>query len=244
VDRRFTRGLTFRVAYTLAKTIDLSSGFRARSSTYTDPLNPLFDRGLADFDATHRLVISPIWQIPWDKPFRGNTFMRKVTEGWSLSTIASFQSGNPFTLYSNSNSSESDNYLDRPDVTGPIQIFHNPRQWQTLSGSCGGGTGGHYYFDPTNLDCANVPLFSHGNMGRNVLRGPGINNWDMSLLKDFKFTESKSLEFRAELFNAFNHVQFYNPTLQSGTEGGSSQFGQITTDRGPRIVQFALKLYF
>ena len=58
-------GLGFRVAYTLAKTIDVSSGFRARSSTYTNPADPAFDRGLADFDATHRLVFSPVWQIPW-----------------------------------------------------------------------------------------------------------------------------------------------------------------------------------
>jgi len=244
VDKRFSHGLTFRAAYTLSKTIDVSSGFRARSSTYTIPTDPAFDRGLADFDATHRLVISPIWQIPWNKPFSGNKFLRKATEGWSIAGIASFQSGTPFTLYSNNNSSEFDNFLDRPDVTGPIQIFHNPRQIQTLSGSCGGGTPGHYYFDPTNLDCANVPLFSHGDMGRNVLRGPGINNWDLSLLKDFKFTETKSLQFRTEFFNAFNHAQFYSPTLQAGTEGGSGNFGQITTDRGARIVQFALKLYF
>jgi hypothetical protein len=244
IDKRFSRGLTFRTAYTLSKTIDIASGFRARSSTYTDPTDPRFDRGLADFDATHRLVISPIWQIPWDKPFSGNAFLRRVTEGWSIAGIASFQSGAPFTLYSNNNSSEFDNYLDRPDVTGPIKIFHDPRQIQTLSGTCGGGTPGHYYFDPTNIDCANVPLFSHGDMGRNVLRGPGINNWDLSLHKEFKFTESKSLEFRTEFFNAFNHAQFYSPTLQAGTEGGSDQFGQITTDRGARIIQFALKLYF
>jgi len=265
VDRRFSHGLTFRAAYTRSKTIDVSSGFRARSSTYTDPTNPAFDRGLADFDAPNRLVLSPIWQIPFDKPFRGNPIMRKLTEGWSLAAIASFQSGAPFTLYSNNNSSESDNYLDRPDVVGPIQIFKNPRQQRTftfpdpsidpvhLSCVTSNGTDpnsgaltttGYFYFDPTNLDCANVPLFSHGNMGRNVLRGPGINNWDLSVLKDIKFTENKSLEFRAEFFNAFNHVQFYSPTLQSGTEGGSAQFGQITTDRGARIVQFALKLYF
>ena len=244
VDKRLSHGLTFRTAYTLSKTIDISSGFRARSSTYSDPTNPRFDRGLADFDATHRLVVSPIWQIPWDKPFASGSAMRKLTEGWSIAAIASFQSGAPFTLYSNNNSSEFDNFLDRPDVTGPITIFRNPRQVQTLSGSCGGGTPGHYYFDPTNLDCANVPLFSHGDMGRNVLRGPGINNWDLSVLKDFKFTESKSLEFRAEFFNAFNHAQFYGPTLQGGTEGGSGNFGQITTDRGARILQFALKLYY
>jgi hypothetical protein len=251
VDRRLSHGLTFRAAYTRSKTIDTSSGFRARSSTYTDPTNPAFDRGLADFDAPNRLVLSPIWQIPLDRPFRDNPVMRKITEGWQIATIASFQSGAPFTLYSNSNSSESDNFLDRPDVLGPIHIFHNPRHFydnstnnMAPSGNCGGGTPGYYYFDPANLDCANVPLFSHGDMGRNVLRGPGINNWDVSILKDTKITENKSLEFRAEFFNAFNHTQFYSPTLQSGTEGGSSQFGQITTDRGARILQFALKIYF
>ena len=244
VDQRFSHGLTFRAAYTLSKTIDVSSGFRARSATLTDPTNPLFDRGLADFDATHRLVLSPIWEIPWDKPFHGNTFMHKLTEGWSLTAIASFQSGAPFTLYQNNNSSELDNYLDRPDVIAPIQIFHNPRGYGTLSGSCGGGTPGHYYFNPASFDCGNVPLFSHGDMGRNVLRGPGINNWDVSILKNFKFSESKYLQFRAEFFNAFNHVQFYSPTLESGTEGFSDQFGQVTTDRGARIIQFALKLYF
>jgi Carboxypeptidase regulatory-like domain len=244
VDKRFSHGLTFRVAYTLAKTIDDSSGFRARSSTYTDPTDPAFDRGLADFDATHRLVVSPIWQIPWDRPFRANSFLRKLTEDWSVAGIASFQSGNPFTLFSNNNSSEFDNYLDRPDVISKVQIFHNPREVQSLSGTCGGGTPGHYYFNPADVDCANVPLFSHGDMGRNVLRGPGINNWDLSIIKDFKLSETRSLEFRSEFFNAFNHVQFYSPTLQTGTEGGSSQFGQITTDRGARIIQFALKVYF
>jgi hypothetical protein len=244
VDRRFAHGLAFRAAYTLSKTIDDSSGFRARSATYTDPTNPKLDRALADFDATHRLVISPTWDVPLEKAFGDHALMRKALGGWSVGAIASFQSGAPFTLYSNSNSSELDNFLDRPDVTGPIKIFHNPRTIQTLSGDCGGGTPGYYYFDPANLNCNSVPLFSHGDMGRNALRGPGINNWDVSIRKTTALTEGKSLEFRGEFFNAFNHTQFYSPTLQSGTEGGSDQFGQITTDRGARIVQFALKLYF
>jgi hypothetical protein len=268
LDQRVTHGLQFRAAYTISKTLDDLSGFRARSSTYTDPTNPALDRGLADFDAPQRLVLSPIWQIPWDKPFQNHSFARKVTEGWSLATIASFQSGNPFTLFSENNSGELNNYLDRPDVVGPIQVFSNIRQQETfspsangLNGSCLGGTEtGHFLFNPMNLVCAvgspnglpadpmlvpgGVPLFSHGNMGRNVLRGPGINNFDISLLKDIKLTESKSLEFRSEFFNAFNHVQFYSPTYQDGTQGGDSLFGQVTSDRGPRVIQFALKAYF
>jgi Carboxypeptidase regulatory-like domain len=267
IDKRLSHSLQFRLAYTNAKTIDVESGFRARSSSFSDPTNPGLDRGLADFDAPQRLVFSPIWQVPWDRPFRDNAFMRKVTEGWTIATIATFQAGNPYTIFSNNNSSQLDNFLDRPNQIGPIHSF-NPRTIQTFSsngenGSClPGQVQGHFLIDPTNLDCnvgepiglANdpaldpspdaVPFFTHGNMRRNALRGPGINNFDFSIQKDFKFTETKSLEFRGEFFNAFNHVQFYSPTLQDGTEAYDSLFGQVTTDRGPRVVQFALKLYF
>jgi hypothetical protein len=278
VDKRLSHNLQFRLAYTNAKTIDMESGFRARSSSFSDPANPALDRGLADFDAPQRLVFSPIWQIPWDKPFRDNALMRKITEGWTIAAIASFQSGNPYTLFSNSNSSELDNFLDRPGLLGPIQSFSNPREIRTfeipagdlLHGSCVSPNGfdsvtgnatvtGHFLINPLNLNCAvgppagvtdpnltagGVPLFTHGDMRRNALRGPGINNWDFSIQKDFKFTESKSLEFRGEFFNAFNHVQFLSPTLADGTEGFDGLFGQISSDRGPRVVQFAVKVYF
>jgi hypothetical protein len=142
-----------------------------------------------------------------------------------------------------------------------------------LTGSCLSGTvTGNFLFDPTNLVCApgppvgqpvpassttlvagGVPMFTNGNMRRNFLRGPGINNWDISVMKNFQFTESKYLQFQANFFNAFNHAQFFSPTYQSGALGGGGSFGQITSDstpstspyyRGPRIVQFALKLYF
>jgi hypothetical protein len=280
VDRQMNHGLQFRIAYTLAKTFDQTSGFRARSSTYTDPLNPAFDRGLADFDAPQRLVLSPIWQIPYGR--NGSSFAKRALGGWAVSAITSFQSGNPFTIFSDNGSSFNNEGLERPDVVGPIKIFHNPREAQTFSpggdglhGSCLPQTvTGHFFFDPTNLICApgppvgqpvpvvtngtqlvagGVPLFTYGNMGRNVLRGPGINNWDISVMKNFIFTESKSLQFQANFFNAFNHTQFFSPTSNGGAVGGSTTFGQVTTDstgssspyyRGPRIIQLALKVYF
>lgn len=277
LDRRMNHGLGFRVAYTLAKTIDVSSGFRARSSTFTDPTNPAFDRGLADFDAPQRLVLSPMWEIPFGN--NGGALRQKLLGGWAVSTITSFQSGNPFTLFSSNGASESEEGLDRPDVVGPIHIFHNPRQMQTFSpggdglhGSClSQTTTGHFWIDPTNLVCSvaqpagqpfvaniglvpgGVPLFSYGNMGRNVLRGPGINDWDISIMKNFKVTESKSIQFQSNFFNAFNHTQFFGPTSDGGSLGGSGTFGQVTTDstpssspyyRGPRIIQFALKAFF
>ncbi|MGB8013877.1 MAG: TonB-dependent receptor [Terriglobales bacterium] len=277
VDRRMNHGLGFRVAYTLAKTIDVSSGFRARSSTFTNPANPAFDRGLADFDATHRLVLSPVWAIPIGT--RGNALEKRILGGWVVSTITSFQSGNPFTIYSENGASESEEGLDRPDVIGPVHIFKNPRQLRSFSpsadglhGSCVSNTNpAPYWFDPTNLVCAagppvgqpyvagigliqgGVPLFSYGNMRRNALRGPGINDWDISIMKNFQITESKALQFQSNFFNAFNHTQFYGPTSSGGSTGGGSQFGQVSSDsspsnspyyRGPRIMQFALKFYF
>ena len=277
VDRRMNHGLGFRVAYTVAKTIDIASGFRARSSTYTNPTDPAFDRGLADFDAPQRLVLSPVWQIPGGD--NGSALRKNILGGWVISSITSFQSGNPFTLFSSNGASESNEGLDRPDVVGPIKMFKNPRQMRTFSpssdgihGSClSGTTTGYFVFDPTNVVCSvaqpagqpyvaglgltqgGVPLFTYGNMGRNVLRGPGINDWDISIMKNFKITESKSVQFQSNFFNAFNHVQFYGPTSNGGSVGGASQFGQVSTDsspstspyyRGPRIIQFALKVFF
>jgi hypothetical protein len=257
VDKRYSHGLSLRAAYTLSKTTDRSSGFRARSSQYTDPFDPSLDHGLADFDATHRFVFSGSWELPIDRPFRSNVVMKKVTEGWQVNVITSFQSGQPFTIYSNNDNSAQGNFLDRPNLIGSIKTF-DPRQVRTFSASAAncsgqspdasGNISGNFFFDPTAFDCtfnsdghlAPGSLASFGSLGRNTLRGPGINNWDISFLKKMKLAETKLLEFRAELFNAFNHTQFLNPD-RNGFDG---TFGQISQTRGPRLVQFALKFYF
>jgi hypothetical protein len=257
VDKRTGHGLSFRAAYTFSKTTDLTSGFRSRSSTYTDPFDPSLDHGLADFDATHRFVFSGTWEIPISKPFQSNGVMKKITEGWVANAITTFQSGQPFTIYSNFDNSLQGNFLDRPNLIGKIRTL-NARTNTSFAASAAncslqapdanGNLTGNFYFDPTAFDCtfngdlhlAPGSLASFGDLGRNTLRGPGINNWDISFLKRMKFTESKSLEFRAEMFNAFNHAQFLNPDNQ----GFSGTFGQISKTRGPRLVQFALKFYY
>ena len=255
VDKRFGQGFALRAAYTWGKTIDLTSGFRSRSSTYTDPLDPRLDRAIADFDVPQRLVISGLWELPFDRHFQSG-FMKKATQGWQFNGIATFQGGQPITLYSNNDSSQQGNGLDRPDIIGPIQYL-NPRNTTTAfdpsTASClGGPATGNFWFNPNSYNCtgpynpdgslnaAGVPIFTFGTLSRNALRGPGINNFDLSLTKKTYITEHKSLEFRAEFFNAFNHAQFLNPD----NAGGSSTFGQISTDRGMRIIQFALKFYF
>jgi outer membrane receptor protein involved in Fe transport len=245
VDKRFSHSFALRGAYTLAKTIDMTSGFRSRSGQYTDPLDHRLDRALADFDTPQRLVISGIWGLPFDRPFHDHPIMQKITGGWQLNAIISFQKGNPFTLYSNNNQSQQNNFLDRVDLIGPVKKL-DPRHPTTIdadNADCTGLSGpvtGTYFVDPTAFDCVNNALFTFGTLGRNSIRGPGINNWDLSLTKNTTIAEHKSLEFRAEFFNALNHTQFLNPDNQ----GFSATFGQITTDRGPRIIQFGLKLYY
>ena len=128
--------------------------------------------------------------------------MRKLTEGWQINGIASFQSGAPVSIFSNDNQSQQASGLDRADLVGKRQTF-NARNIQTftpdpngINGSClNGETTGNFYFNPMAYDCLNVtegggiPLFSFGNSGRNTVRGPGINNVDLSIFKTFKFNE-------------------------------------------------------
>jgi hypothetical protein len=241
IDKRFSHGFTIRTAYTLSKTIDTLSGFRSRSGQSTNPLNYRQDRAVADFDTPQRLVISGLWELPLDKPFRSSAgFLKKVTQGWEMAGVAEFQAGNPFTFFSESNSSEQNNFLDRPDINGPITKF-NPRKVQTFTSDCTGGTpvAGNFFVNPTVFDCSGVPLFTFGTLGRNAIRGPGINNWDLSLMKRTSITERTKIEFRAEFFNAFNHTQFLNPSAKS-----SGTFAQVTQTRDPRLGQLALKFIF
>ena len=143
--------------------------------------------------------------------------MKKAADGWQVNVIASFQSGQPLTLFSNDDNSLQGNSLDRPnDPTAFDWAFNED---------------GHL---------APGSLASFGDIARNIIRGPGINNWDIFFMKDTKIGESKSVEFRAEFFNAFNHAQFLNPDNQ----GFSGTFGQISQTRGPLLIQFALKFYF
>jgi hypothetical protein len=242
VDKRFSQHFALRGAYTLGKTIDLTSGFRSRSSTYTDPLDPRLDRAVADFDVHQRVVISGIWELPFDRHFE-NGILKKATQGWQFNGIATFQGGQPFTLYSENDSSQQGNGLDRPDLIAPIQYL-KPRNNDL-------GTG--YWFNPASFNVtspynpdgsinpAGVPLFTFGTLPRNALRGPGVDNFDLSLIKNTAITESKSIQFRAEFFNAFNHAQFSNPD----NDGQSGTFGQISGTREQmRIIQFGLKLMF
>jgi hypothetical protein len=110
----------------------------------------------------------------------------------------------------------------RPDVVGPLTIEKTLARW----------------FSTTAF--GNPALGTFGTAGRSLIRGPGINNWDISFIKRTDFTERVSMQFRAEFFNLFNHTQFAGVN----TSFGAPAFGQVTSARDPRITQLALRLLF
>ena len=150
-----------------------------------------------------------------------------MVEGWQLGAIVQLQTGNPVNIVtSNATVNGVANTL-RPDVNGPVQIIGSVDRW----------------FD-TNAFVA-VPRF--GNLGRNVIIGPGFSNVDFSILKNTKLNEKVTLQFRAEAFDVFNHPSFGQP----GRVVGTATFGRITNTRFPtgdsgssRQIQFAAKLMF
>ncbi len=218
-NKRFSRGLQFNASYTFSKSIDYNS-LNSQGVIVQNSYDLLNSRGLSDFDARHRFVISGLYELP----FHGN----QLVEGWQLSAIVQSQSGNPVNIVVNNTTFTGINNTLRPDVTGPISILGTPSRW----------------FDIAPFV---VPVGHFGSLGRNVVIGPGFNNTDFSVIKRTKLSESQLIEFRWEVFDAFNHANFGQP----GRVVGSTNFGQITNTRFPtgdsgssRQMQFALKYKF
>jgi len=217
--KRLSRGLQFNASYTFSKSIDYNS-LNSQGVVIQDSYNLRDSRGLSDFDARHRFVVSGLYELP----FRQN----RLVDGWQLSTIVQLQSGNPVNIVVNNAAFTGTNNTVRPDVTGPIEILGTPNRW----------------FDTTPFV---VPVNRFGNLGRNVVIGPGFNNTDFSVIKRTRLTENQLIEFRWEVFDLFNHANFGQP----GRVVGTANFGQITNTRfatgdsgSSRQMQFALKYKF
>ena len=228
LERHFSKGLQFELAYTWSKSFDYGSSFE-------DILNPLDFRrsySLSQFDARQRLVFSYVWQLPV-AGFSG--LVGKLADGWSLSGIATFQSGFPIRIFSSADQ-ELENSYDfllpgEPDLAGKFRSL-NPRG------------PGHLAFDTSVF--ATPALGTIGDSPRTLCCGPGIDDIDFAMLKDVTLRERTRLQFRAELFNVLNRAQFENPSAAPGASGdfASSTFGEVVQARDPRLVQFALKLIF
>jgi outer membrane receptor protein involved in Fe transport len=218
-SKRLSRGFQFNASYTFSKSIDYNS-LNSQGVIVQDSYNLRDSRGLSDFDARHRFVISGLYELP----FHGN----RLVEGWQLSTIVQSQTGNPVNIVVNNATFTGTNNTVRPDVTGPVAILGTPNRW----------------FDIAPFV---VPVGRFGSLGRNVVIGPGFNNTDFSVIKRTKLTESQLLEFRWEVFDVFNHANFGQPGRVVGTAtfGQIINTRFATGDSGSsRQMQFALKYKF
>jgi hypothetical protein len=238
-------------SYTFSKTLDDVSSFNITGSASQstagendlaqNPFNLNAEHGRSLFDARHRFVISYAWDLPFFN--HSQEWYGRVLGGWQVNGITTFMSGTPFTVYDSAGVSAQGGApeisgfpSDRPDLVG-----------DPAKGTCDrngilepAGTP-DCWFSPSafhRLDgMAQIGQF--GNAGRNIVTGPGLQQWDFSALKSFRLTEAKSLQFRAELFNLFNHANFGIPVNDLN---GSA--GQIQTSQPGRLVQFALKFMF
>jgi hypothetical protein len=239
LTKRFSHGLSFLTSYTFAHSIDDSEGdegFICGSGNLIlqDDNNPKLDRGRSCNDARQRLVVSYIWELPVGK---GKQFLNRggvinaLLGGWEVSGIASFQSGFPFTPTIGSNPANNGTFVNRPDRLCAGEGQKSVNSW--FDASC---------FDSAALHAALAagnPRF--GTSGRNILDGPGFEDWDIALLKHFQLGDRFQLEFRAEFYNAFNRANFGLPS--TNIEDPSS-VGRIFSAGEPRDIQFGLKLSF
>jgi hypothetical protein len=212
------RGLQVNASYSWSKSLDYNS-LSTQGIVVQDSYNLRGDRGLSDFDARNRFVARAIY----DLPFRG----KRMVENWQLAIILQVQSGNPVNIVTSNSTVTGVAGTLRPDITGPVAIIGSPDRW----------------FDTSVF----TPVSRFGDLGRNVVVGPGFNNTDFSIMKNTKVGDRLRLQFRAEVFDLFNHANFGQPGNVAGTPG----FGRITNTRFPtgesgssRQLQFGVKLTF
>jgi Carboxypeptidase regulatory-like domain len=231
VTFRHTSGpLQILAAYTYSKSLDQSSSLGEE----VNPLNPSLSRALSAFDITQNFVVSYSYQLPFARLFNARN---RATEGWEISGITRFSTGFPVTLVNYGDNSllgaepnGINNYgVDEPDVSpGPLNLNHNPRNGQP-------------YFNAALF--GENALGTPGNASRRYFYGPGMANFDMAVMKNLRLTESKSLQFRMEGFNVFNHAQFFGPQAVDGNIS-SATFGQVINATAPRLIQASAKFTF
>lgn len=239
ITKRFSHGFAIQGAYTYSHSIDNASDplvpGAGNQSFPRDSLDLGPERGNSDFDVRHRLVMNYSWLLPfgrgtkrWADGARG-----RVLEGWNLSGITVFSSGLPYDVFTNVDTQHT-GFAARPD--------YNPKATVTPSSLPRTQTGPlvGYFSDPA--------FGSPGNIGRNVFRGPGINNTDFVTTKLISMTERMKVDLRFEFYNLFNRVQFNQPDNMIADGAG---FGQSTSElvrpdftTGARQIQLGLKLTF
>jgi hypothetical protein len=234
-EKRFSNGLSFLTSYTYAHSIDdvpLQEGGNGEGPIPQDPRYRFLDRGDSLFDLRHRFTQTVLYDLPFGQGKRfhfGRNWENTMFGNWQVNMILTAQTGLPFAPVL-ANSVANTGSSSRPNLVGDWRLS-NP----TIT----------HWFN-TALNSAGAPwatpaLYTFGNAGRGILRGPGRNDIDCSVFKEFPVTERFRLQFRGEFFNVLNHPQFDLPGQTIGSPSAGVISGTVGT---PRDIQFSLRLYF
>jgi Carboxypeptidase regulatory-like domain/TonB-dependent Receptor Plug Domain len=233
VNRRFTRGVQFGGSWTWSKALDFNDTDNESVSTLIPVREANY--GLASFDRTHVLKINWLWDLP--KTGWKSLPARAVLNDWQVSGIASFVSGTPlgigFSTVSAMDITGSPTDDARIVVTGDPVLPKGERAFSR-----------NFRTEVFQLPARGT----YGNAAKTLIRGPGINNWDLAIFKTFPIREQMRFQFRWEMYNAFNHTQFSGLDTAARFDAAGNQvnsrFGEFTSARNPRQMQFALRFYF
>lgn len=225
--RRLSQGLTFEAHYTYSKT--LLNGCSKPTDNVQNFDNLRADRAVSNINFTHVLTSNFSYDLPFGS---GRHFLsalpsvpRRFIEGWQITGIVGYRSGAPLNVISGQDVRGNGAGAQRPNLVPGVSIIPDNRSMST-------------YFSRAAFVLP--PKGQFGSLGRNVLRGPSVPRYDLSLFKNISLTEKKKLQFRTEFFSFFNHPIWANPTVSIA----SSNFGRITSGSGNREIQLGLKLMF
>jgi hypothetical protein len=256
-NRRFKKGLQFGVAYTLSRSRDFSSnnetgtGANMQIATYQNP--DTWNWGLSSYDQTHVAVINYTWDLPQASARWNNAFTRAVLDNWQLSGLTTLASGTPVYVTFTT--------VDGADITGGGDVTRFNGGPGAVTPTAGSGVP-NLVGDP-NLPSSqrsltqwfNTAAFARpakgdpGNSPKDVIRGPGVTNSDITLFKNIPFgAAARKVQLRWEIYNVFNQVQFatVDSTARFDAAGNqvNTRFGQVITTRAPRVMQVALRVVF
>jgi hypothetical protein len=223
VIRRLAQGFSIQGAYTYSQAIDNGSAL-VLGGPLPNPFDWSTQRGLSDFDSRHNGNISFVVALP--KPGRAPVH-RIVLNDWEVSGILIGRSGNPFTILSGRDIALSGTGNQTANVVGESKRSHTSKADAVFR-----------WFNTEAFAFPQTGQF--GNSARNNVRGPGFWNLTAGLFRNIPLRESFRLQFRSEFFNIFNHTNLGNPVNNLN----NSSFGRILSGSGPRVIQFALKLYY
>ena len=249
LNQRMSHGFQFQVAYTYSHSISdtINQDTEGKASPIQDAFHAYLERAWSPQDQPQALIFNYIWEMPFFKNSPG--LKKSLLGGWQLSGITTFRSGLPINVcIDHPVDGTLLDHCQRPNVVGPVNLSSGQR---TLS----------RYFNTDAFVLQEPGTF--GNAARNLVRGPGINNWDFSIFKNIDIpwfgkrsgwatSESATIQFRAEFFNGWNHTQFSsvdNTFIPLADQAGSkadpnSSFGVVNGSWPAREIQFGLRLIF